>query len=153
MYKGRPEGRPLASWTSPKLLDDFDNPVAARLDQDGTAVHHGVAVIARAIFGRHLVIGYAFFRQHRADADVLAVLVGWAPLLDDVAAKARTLLDAQHPGNPADHAANGAADDGAHGTGRALAFPGAAFDTSGDALRLGKLRKCNGCGKGGNSDE
>src|SRR4051794_36417631 len=149
MYKGRPEGRPLASWTSPKLLDDFDNPVAARLDQDGTAVHHGVAVIARAIFGRHLVIGYAFFRQHRADADapdvphgvaviagaifgrhlvigyaffrqhradadVLAVLVGWAPLLHDLAAKARTLLDAQHPGNPADHAANGAADDGAH---------------------------------------
>ena len=49
------------------LLDDLDNPVRARLDQDGTAVHDGVAIIVHPVFRRHVVIGDALLRQNRAD--------------------------------------------------------------------------------------
>src|SRR5947199_6469117 len=103
----------------------------ARFDQHGAAVHHGVAVVPHTIFRRHVVIGHTGFRQHGANPDLVAIGVGRAPLLDHVAAEARTLLDAEHAGDAADHAAHRAAYNGAHRAGRALALPGAAFDASG----------------------
>src|SRR5258708_5269434 len=108
------------------------------LDQHGAAVHHRVAIIPDAIFRRHFIIGDAFFRQHRAAADILAILIGRPTLFDHIAAETRALIDAQDAGNAADDTANRAADNGAHGTGCALALAGAAFDASGDALRLGE---------------
>src|SRR4051812_27376859 len=83
------------------LLDDLDNAAAARLDQNRAAVHDRVAIFPRAIFSRHLVIGNALFRQHGADPDILAVLIGRASLLDDIAAEAGTLVDAQNAGDTA----------------------------------------------------
>src|SRR4051794_39675352 len=115
----------------------------ARLDQHGAAVHHRVAVVPHAVFRRHVVIGHAGFRQHGADPDLVAIGVGGAPLLDHVAAEARTLLDAEHAGDAANDTANRAAYNGAHRAGRALALPGTAFDASGHALRLGEVGKCD----------
>ena len=77
------------------LFDDLDDPSAARLDQNRAAVDDRVAVIANAIFCRYVVVGDAFFRQNGADPQIFAILIRGAPLFDDVAAKTRTLVDAQ----------------------------------------------------------
>src|SRR4051794_33906224 len=111
----------------------------ARFDQYGPAVHDRVPIIPHAIFRRHVVIGHARFRQHRADPDILAILIGRAPLLDDIAAEARTLIDAEHAGDAANDPTDRPAYNGSDGTGRALALPGTAFDAAGDALRLGEI--------------
>ena len=95
-------------------------------------------MLANAVFLRHVVIGDAVFRQHDADPDVFAILIGRAALLDHVAAKARTLVDAQNAGNAADHAANDAADHGADRTGGPLTVARASLDAAGDALGLGQ---------------
>jgi hypothetical protein len=104
------------------LLDDLDNAVGPRIDQNRTVVHDRVAIIPNAIFRRHIVIGDAFFGQNRADPDVLAILIGRAALLDDIAAKAGTLVHAQNPADATDHPANDAADDGADRTSSSFAF-------------------------------
>jgi hypothetical protein len=46
-----------ASYTSAAvaLLDDFDNPVGARFDQNRAVVHDRVSVVPSAIFRRHIV--------------------------------------------------------------------------------------------------
>src|SRR5665647_3620244 len=60
-----------------RLLDDLDNPAAARFDQNRAAIHDRIAILpGGAVFRRHVVIGDAFLRQNRADADVLAILIG-----------------------------------------------------------------------------
>jgi hypothetical protein len=105
------------------LFDDLDNPMGARVDQNRVAVHDRVAIIPGAIFWWHVVIGYAFFRQHCADANVLTILIGRATLLDDIAVKARTLVDAENPVHAANHPADHAADDRANWTGCSFAFP------------------------------
>jgi hypothetical protein len=92
------------------LLDDLDNPVAARFDQNRAAVHDRVTIIPSAVFRRHVVIGDAVLRQNRANPDILAILIGRAALLDDITAKARTLIDAENPGDSTDHAADDGAD-------------------------------------------
>ena len=46
----------------------------------------------------------------------------WAALLDHVAVKAGTLIDAEHPGDATHHAADDPADHGANRTGGAFAF-------------------------------
>jgi hypothetical protein len=99
------------------LLDDLDNPSAARFDQDGAAVHNRITIFPSAVFRRYVVIGDAFLRQNRANSDVLAVLIRRPTLLDDVVAKAGTLVDAKNPGDATDHAANHTADDGADRSG------------------------------------
>jgi hypothetical protein len=99
-------------------LDDFDNPVGARVDQDRAVVHDRVSVIPNAIFLWHVVICYAFLRQDCAYPDVLAISIGRAMLFDHITAKARTLIDAENPG----YAANDAADDGTDGAGSSFAF-------------------------------
>src|ERR1700722_11855376 len=105
------------------LFDNLDNPVRARIDQNRAAVHDGVAIVPGAIFRRHVVIGDAVFRQHRADPDILVILIGRTVLLDDVAAEAGTIVHPQHPVDAPDHAANDAADHGTDRTGRSFAFP------------------------------
>jgi hypothetical protein len=103
------------------LFDDLDNAMGSRIDQDGAAVHDRITVIPNAIFLRYVVIGDALVRQHPANSDVLTILIGGAALLDDIAAKARTLIDAQNPGDAADYATNDTADHGADRTGGSFA--------------------------------
>src|SRR5450432_248028 len=108
----------MRSW----LLDDLDNPAAARFDQNRAAVHDRVAIVSDAIFRRHVVIGDAFFRQNRADPDILAVLIGRVTPFDDIIAKAGTLVDAKDTVDAADHAANDPTDDRSDRTAGSLAF-------------------------------
>src|ERR1019366_9691801 len=102
------------------LLEDLDDPVGARFDQNRAAVHDGVAIIPNAIFRRHLVIGDALFRQNRADPDRLVIFVGRTALLEHIAVKAGTLIDTEHPGNATHHAAHDTADHGTVRTGGAF---------------------------------
>src|SRR5665647_1501765 len=112
-----------------RLLDDLDNPAAARFDQNRAAIHDRIAILpGGAVFRRHVVIGDAFLRQNRANADVFAILIGRASLLDHITAKAGPLVDAENPGHATDHAANHTADDGADRTGGSLAIPRASLN-------------------------
>jgi len=81
------------------LLDDFDNPAGTRFDQNRAAIYNRVPIFPGAVFRRHVVIGDAFFRQNRANSDVLAILIGRASLLDNITAKAGTLIDPQNAGD------------------------------------------------------
>jgi hypothetical protein len=135
------------------LLDDFDDPAAARFDQNRAAVYDGVTIFPRAIFRRHIVIGDTFLRQNRANSHVLAILVGRAMLLDNIAVKAGTLVDAQNPGYATDHSADDAANDGTDRTGCSVAISGASLDPAWDPLGLRRDRERHGGDKGGNSDK
>src|SRR6185437_8648399 len=105
------------------LFDDLDDAAGARLDQHCAAVHDGVAVIVDAIFRRHVIIGDAVLGQHRADPDVLAVDIGWTVLFDHIAVETRPLVDAEHAGDPSDHAADDTTDHGADRARGAFAIP------------------------------
>jgi hypothetical protein len=135
------------------LLHDFDDAVGSRVDQNRAVVHHRVAIIAHAIFRRHVVIADAGLRQDRADPDVLAISIGGTVLFDDIAVKARTLIDAQNAVNSSDHAADDTADDGADGTGRSFALSRALINPAGDPLGLRRNGKRH-CGyKGSNTNK
>src|ERR1700738_2267372 len=118
------------------LIDDLDNPVGARVDQNRPVVHDRVAIIPGAIFRRHCVIGDALLRQYSADPDILAILIGRATLLDHILAKTGALIDAQNAGDATDHTANDTADDGADRAGRLFSFSRASLDSTGPALGL-----------------
>src|SRR5471032_3095582 len=92
------------------LLDDLYNPVGARIDQNRAVVHDRIAIVPRAIFRRHVVIGNALLGQHGADPDILTILIGRPMLFDDIGVKAGPLIDAEHPGDAADHSANDTTD-------------------------------------------
>src|SRR4051812_6843419 len=126
----------------------------ARLDQHGATVDDGVTVLTRrAILVRHFVIGHAAGRQNGADADVLAVAVGRTTLFDDIAAEARTIVHTEYAGNAADHATDGAANNGADRASRAATFIGAAFDAPRDALGLSERRDRHRGNDGGSSEK
>jgi len=105
------------------LLDDLDNPVGARFDQNRAAVHDRVTIIPSAIFRRHVVIGDAVIGQDSANPDLLTVLIGGTALIDNIAVKAGTLVDAQDPVDATDHAANHPSNDAADRTGGSFAVP------------------------------
>src|SRR5947209_7674302 len=87
--KGAVADGPFSVLNCAGLLDDLDHPVRAGIDQNRPVVHDRIAVLPRAIFRRHVVIGYALLGQDGADPDVLAIAVGWAVLLDHIAVEAR----------------------------------------------------------------
>jgi hypothetical protein len=136
------------------LLEDLDNPVGARFDQNRAAVYDRVAIIPNAIFRRHIVIGDARLGQNGAHPDVLAILIGGMVLLGHIAVKTGTLFDAENARYATHHAANDTADDGADRTGGSFAFPRASLNPAGDPfLGLRRNGKRHGGGKGSNSDK
>jgi hypothetical protein len=135
------------------LLDDFDNPVGTRVDQNRATVHDRVAIVPNAIFLRHIIIGYALLRQNRANPDILAILIGRAVLLNDITAKARTLIDAENAGYSADHAADDTANHGADRTGRSFTVSRSALDPTGNSLALRGDRQRHGGDNGSYSDK
>src|SRR3954470_10948859 len=89
--------------------------MSARINQHRPVVHHRVAVVANAVFGRHLIVGHATGRQHGSDPDLLLIAV-WGPTLSNrILAKARALLVRKAPDDRPAHAAhdgsNGSSDD------------------------------------------
>ena len=135
------------------LLDDLDNPAAARFDQNSAAIHNRITIVTSAVFRRYLVIADAFLRQNRANSDLLAILIGRATLLDNVGMKAGAFIDAENPGDSTDHAANDAADDGTDGTGGSFAISGASLNPTGDPLGPCRNRERHCGDKGSNSDK
>src|ERR1700680_2137967 len=77
------------------LFDDLNDPMGAWVDQNSPVVDDGVTISRDAIFGRNFVILDAVRRENRAGSHGFPISVGWAVLMDDVIAKARTLVDAE----------------------------------------------------------
>jgi hypothetical protein len=80
-------------------------------------------------------------------------LIGRPALLDNIIAKAGTLIDAEHASDAADHAANDTADDGADRTGCSFAIPRASLNSTGNPLGLGHDGERHGGGKDSYSDK
>jgi hypothetical protein len=135
------------------LLDDFDNPMGARLDQHRAAVDDRVTVFPSAIFRRHIIIGNAFLRQNCADPHILAILIGRAALFDHIVAKARTLIDAENAAYTTDHTANDAADDGTERPGSSFALSRAPLNPAGHTLGKGHDGQRQDGGNSGYSDK
>src|SRR3569832_1450661 len=115
------------------LFDDFHDAVRPGIDQDRAGIDDRIAIIADAILGGNFIVGHACFRQHRTDADVLAIVIGGVVTFGNIAVEARALVDAQHTGDAADHATDDAADNGSNRTGRPFAFARAMLDAAGHA--------------------
>src|SRR4029079_2819408 len=122
------------------LLDDFDDPARARLDQHRSTVHDRIAIITHAVFRRHVVIGDAGFGKHRAYPQVVSVNIGRMALLDDVGAKAGTLVDPENTGHATDDTAHSASDNGANGTSGSVTIARALLHAARNALRLDRNR-------------
>ena len=73
--------------------------------------------------------------------------------LDDITAKARTLIDAENPAHTAHHTANDAADDGAKRTGSPFAFSRSPLNPAGDTLGMGYDGQRHGGGNSSYSDK
>ena len=116
------------------LLDDFDDAVRARVDQNRSTIDDGIAIVANAVFLRNVVVSYSIARQVGADPHIALVGVRRMMPLDDVAVKPGTLVDTEHTIDAADDATNGPADNSSDRAGGTFAFAGAAFNASRDAL-------------------
>src|SRR4051812_27267604 len=84
--KGRPMGAALSMVRS---VHDLDDPMRSRIDQHGSIVDDGVAVMSRPIFAGNLVIGNAGARELGADPHFALVAVGRMPPFRHVAVEAR----------------------------------------------------------------
>src|SRR5947209_12766090 len=103
------------------LLDDLDDPMGSWIDQHGTIVHHGVAILRRAVFARDLVIGHAAGGKLRADPHLALIAIRRMVPLHHVAAETRPRVvgDAarrctrRSTDRSTDRSADSATDDGA----------------------------------------
>ena len=75
-----------------KLFDDLNHPVCSRIHEHRPVVHHRVAIVANAVFSRHLVVCHAAGRQHGSDSDLLLVAIRRPALKNRILAKARPLI-------------------------------------------------------------
>jgi hypothetical protein len=116
------------------LFEDFNDAVGAGIHEDRPAIDHGIAIIANAVFLRHVVVRDPVAGQVGTHPHIALVGVRRVMPLDDVAVKAGTLIDAEHTIDTADHATDDATDNSADRPGCAFAFAGAAFNASGYAL-------------------
>src|ERR1035441_8764030 len=97
-------------------------------------VHVGVAVAHHVVLAGNVIISDAIIRQHGTDAEFIGIAIGRMPLVHDIFAKARPIVDAK---NAADRAGNGAdrsADHGADRAGVTVTLPGALFGAAHGAL-------------------
>jgi hypothetical protein len=74
-------GPPLRS---PSSLNDLYHSVRPRIDQHRPVVHNGVAIVTHAVFGGHLMVGYAARWQHRTNPYLLLMPIGSRALLNYV---------------------------------------------------------------------
>ena len=62
------------------------------IDQHRPVVDHRVAIVANAVFSRHLVVCDAARRQHGSDSDFLLVAIRRPALTNRILAEARPLV-------------------------------------------------------------
>src|SRR4029453_6769296 len=82
----RPDQPFRGSW----LIDHLNDATRSWFDQYGLAIHHGVAIGRCAERLRHVVIGYAGFRQHRTNDHALGDRIIRHPLAHDIFTEGRT---------------------------------------------------------------
>src|SRR3954447_19823170 len=78
LYAG---SRPHTNASRTELLDYFNHAACARFNQHRRLVDDRVPVIAHAVFGRHVIVGDAGFRQHGSGAERLGISVGMRAML------------------------------------------------------------------------
>jgi hypothetical protein len=122
------------------LFDNLDDAAGPRIDQNGATIHDRVSVLAYAILRRHIVIADTLIGEYRANSYIFVILIGRAPLFDDIRAEARPLIDAKDASHSANDAANHATDNCPDGTRRPFPIAGTPLNAARDALGLA----CNG---------
>lgn len=109
----RTAARAVVRWS---LLDNLNDPVRPRIDQHCPLIHDGVAIVANAVFGGHLIVGDPTGGEFRTNPQFLLVPVGLWALLDDVLPKSGALVIGQAANDRSAYASNyrsnRAADDG-----------------------------------------
>ena len=124
------------------LFDNLDDAPRARLDQHRTIVDDGVAISWRsAVFRRNVVVGYAAFRQHDADAKVIVIAIGRPPLANHVFAKARAIVGTEDAADSAGCRTDGAANDSTERSCSPSTFRRAFLSASHGTLRLRRHRQ------------
>src|ERR1700744_2883698 len=99
--------RPVATATGRMIsLDDFDDTMRARIDENRSTVDNRIAIITYPIFRRNVIVGYAIARKICSYAYITVIRIGWVMPLDDVAVEAGPLIDSEHPVHTADNAAD-----------------------------------------------
>src|SRR5215212_8206609 len=134
LLQGRGMGR--LPKTAHGSLNDLDDAARSRFDQNCTTVHHGVSMLAYTVFRRHIIVSNAFSRENRTDSYILAILIGWASLFDDIRAEAGTLVYPEDPVYTPNHAADYAAYNRPDRASRSFTLSCTPLDSTGDALRL-----------------
>ena len=119
------------------LVDDLNDGVGSRIDENRLIVDDRVAISADAVFGRHVVIDDAVRRQDGAGLHRFAVPIGRMMFADDVIVKARTLIDAEQTVDAVGHPAN----DAANRTGGGVSLIRAIGRAADNALRLSADRR------------
>jgi len=122
-------------------VDDFDDAMRSRIDQDGLVVNHRVAIFPHAIFRRDVVIGHAFPGKLGAHGHRPVISIRAAMLMPDVVAKARLLIDAKQAGDAAADGADSAADNRADRAGVSIAFMRPFSGAADNALGAGGERQ------------
>src|SRR5437588_6193475 len=108
-------------------------------------VDHRVAIpMSAAIFGGHVVVAYALFRQHESGAKRLRIAIRRHMLAHDVFAETRTFIDAEHTSNTARYRSHRAADGRTNRARRCTTCRCATFGTADDTLCIGckRERRC-----------
>jgi hypothetical protein len=119
-----------------RSLDNLDDAACSRFDQNCTTVHHGVSTLAYAVFRRHIIVSNAFSRENRTDSYILAILIGWASLFDDIRAEAGTLVYPADLVYTPNHASDYAAYNRPDRASRSFTPSCTPLDSTGDAWRL-----------------
>jgi hypothetical protein len=115
--------RPESGWSSFWcLLDDLYNPAGRGVDKNNLVIDHSVAILASAIFGRHLIIFYAVSWQDDANRYIVLIFKGWSVLGDHVFTETRALLNPDEPVDAARNSADRTTDDRTDGPCFLVAF-------------------------------
>src|SRR3954470_1535429 len=73
-----------------RLVDDLNDSMCGRIDQNSTIIHNRVAVFRHAILSRHVIIGDAVLRQILAHAYLTLVGIRGNAALLDIGSETRT---------------------------------------------------------------
>src|SRR3954469_5305855 len=74
------------------LVDDFNDPVRARINQNRTIVHDSVTILGDTILSRHFIVGNAAGRQISANTDFTVISIRRMPLAAYIRTEARPRL-------------------------------------------------------------
>ena len=77
----------------------------------------GVPITEDVVLARDIIIGHSIWRQDRADAKFLAIMVGWVSLANNIVVETGSLVNSENTANCTRDRTYCAADYGSNGTG------------------------------------